>query len=252
MCGLFAFILALSLAPPAHAGQWLFTYSGDPAVTQNPARSPFAWNPPATPVSSISVSYQTGTFPDSSGASATSETVKCPIQVTIAWSPNGTLANDPQPAFIRLAESSTATWSASGYYNQTSVSGTGAATIANVPTSTVQYSTVPTLSHPVTESANLTLLPPPGASTGGNVGNTFSYSVQAVSVSPSLTVDQDQQVFAPAATTRFSATISNASGFAIDSVKISVDGTPTTATVNPSNANNYYIDWPSASAGNPK
>ncbi len=247
------FILALFLAPSAHAGQWLFTYSGNPTVTQNPAQSSFAWNPPTAPVSSVSVSYQTGTFPNSSGASTTSETVKCPIQVTIAWSPSGTLASDPQPAFIRLAESGAATWGASGYYStspQTSVSGTGAAAIANIPASTVQYTTIPTLSHSVTESANLTLSPPANVSAGGSVGNTFSYSVQAVSVSPSLTVDQDQQVLAPAATTRFSATISNASGFTIDSVKISVDGTPAAATVNPNNSNNYYIDWPQT-GGNP-
>ena len=79
----------------------------------------------------------------------------------------------------------------------------------------------------------------------------FHFTAAAAVPNVSLKVDQDLQIFPPAATTRFSATVRGPSSVVLDSMKISVDGNaPVTATLIAGTLTSY-IDWPSSSAANP-
>ena len=202
---------------------------------------------------SLRLSYTVNAGASPSGLSQiTTATVgmTCPLHVSVAWSPTGSLAADPQPPLIRLAETGGATWS---YGPIPPVTGSGSASIGGLAVGTTQYSTMGTFSgldRPVKGAATGTLTNTTNnpivvfATTG------FTYSLKAAAVNASLTVDQDQQVLPPAATTRFSATVSAPAGFTVDWIKISVDGgTPTLATI-PAGSSSGYIDWPQT-GGNP-
>jgi hypothetical protein len=251
----FAALSALSATLPARAGVWYVTVTGPATATTSPSATPSANGQPASGGFSVTANYSisTGAGQGPGQPVSASVSVQCPLHVAVAWQPNGSLASDPEPATVRLTESGLAAWSATGSNGTTAyTTGSGSASFAGLAPGTVQYSTTSFtgLDHQIQAQAASTCSPPATQSGSASAGASFTYSVRVSSVSASLTVDQDQQVFAPAATTRFSATISSPSGFTVDSVKISVDGTPATATVNPNNANNYYIDWPQT-GGNP-
>lgn len=257
---IFSVSLSLFLTPaamlPARAGQWLFTISGTPDSTTSPASTPPVWNPPSASPGPASVGYSisAGSGGGPNQVITASDSLKCPLHVSVTWLPNGSLASDPQPAVLRLSESGTATWTASGSDGSIpNTTGSGSASFSGLPATTMQYSAKDISSgwdRPFTGKAMTSRTNPPNGSGGVGVTTGFTYNVSAAPISATLTVDQNLQLIKPAATAYFSATISNASGFTIDSVKISVDGTPTTATVNPNNPNNYFINWPQA-GGNP-
>ena len=262
MCAAFSLTLVglvpLSAPTPAHAGQWLFTVTGTPTPTTNPPQPPPAWSPP-TSQPSVTLSYGIGTGNGGGPGQTftTSDSLKLPLHIVVSWAPDHSLPSDPEPSVVRLSETGSATAGASGSFQvgntTTPVKGTSSASISGVQTGTVQYTLTGgtyALDRPVNGSASVTVTVPAGGSGGASVGTGFNYTINAVPINAALRVDQDLQISPVAATTRFSATISNDPGFTVDSVKISVDGTATTATVNPNNPNNYYIDW-TQSGGNP-
>lgn len=256
----FTVLVACTALAPAYAGQWQLTITGSGSGTLAPSRGgPTNWAAPSPEPQSntISTSFSIsvgGSVPPSStyvfGANANVN-----FSVAAAWLPNGSLAADPEPAVLRLTEAETPApqWNAAGNDGTNSIAGSGSVSLTGLTVGTKQY-TMPSgfSSHSIVfqGKGNVTVTTPVGGYGSGAAGTGFNYSATAAPITATLTVDQDQQIFPPAATTRFSATVSNASGFTIDSVKISVDGTPTSATVNPSNSNNYYIDWPQT-GGNP-
>ena len=185
-----------------------------------------------------------------------------PITAHINWNPDNT--TNPPPAWVLVQEHSVASFTASGQAGSTvagscdnglgitSPGGTASYTADSSTYSIVAGSQIFsfTACSPVASASgsNTNGSPPPIC--GGSVSITYTVSAQPITAA--LKVDQDQQVFAPAATEHFSATVSNASGFTIDWVKISIDNaTPTAATMTVGNANNYYINWPASAALNP-
>jgi len=170
--------------------------------------------------------------------------------VSIAWVPNTALGPDPEPSVPRLTETGSSTRSASV---NAAPGGTGHTTIAGVPALIKQYAMTDStleLDHAVDIAFSVTATAPNPGSVSVSASGSFSYTGSVSPIVAALTVDQDQQVLPPAATTRFSATVSNASGFTIDWIKISVDGgTPTIATI-PAGSSSGSIDWPQT-GGNP-
>jgi len=156
--------------------------------------------------------------------------------------PNTALGPDPEPFVLRLTETRSSTWSASV---NAAPGGTGHATIAGVPALIKQYAMTDStleLDHAVDIAFSVTATAPNPGPVSVSASGSFSYTGSVSPITAALTVDQDQQVLPSAATTRFSATVSNASGFTIDWIKISVDGgTPTIATI-PAGSSSGSID----------
>ena len=261
--------MAACLASRAYAGQWQFTVTGTVTASTIPATTPPSWSPPPASNGGFSLNpYSVGTYIEvPAGSSASGQaTFTLPLTITAVWLPSAT--NDTAPP-LRVNESSVTSWNntneGSGTYStngSTADDGFGDSPVFDSntnsykSTSNVPPRQCPSLSWNRTLSATaaVSLNVPAGGGEGGEVygASLVSYSVSAIPITAALKVDQDLQVLTPGATTRFSATVSNASGFTIDSVKISVDnGTLTPATVTTGNPNNYYINWPSSAAGNP-
>ncbi len=192
-------------------------------------------------------------------------TFTLPLTVTATWMPSG--GNDPAPAVLRVAENSSTGWNSTS--TQPGFNTTGSAAddgFGDTPAWNGTYyvsmrSGSVQRQYSVPQSGVIswtrTLSATGTGTSNANVYGVFSsaallsYAVSAISIPAALTVDQDQQVLPPAPTTRFSATVSNAPGFTIDWIKISVDGaTPILATI-PAGSSQGYIAWPSATAGNP-
>jgi len=276
----------LLAAPDAHAGTWQFTCTGSGSETED-TRTPTIdntqtqnWVPPgpstgSCQISGFSVTTQPGAFSTTQAGTTKSGGGSISAAVTLTWvhGTGQTDANDPAPTSVLLKESSSASWTAlvdhypdpyitggtsaddglgdaevATYYSGVKNGGTSSSAS---PHYTVKSLTGGTLTLNRSFSAHATASAGPsdaGICFGFSFGN---YTVSVDPVPATLTVDQDQQIFAPAATTRLSATVGNLGNFTLDWVKISVDGgTPTAATVNPNNPNSYYIDWPQ-SGGNP-
>lgn len=248
---------------PAHAGQWQFTASGTMTFTSQPSGNPPAYVLPVSALNSLSLPSYTvaetvgpAPFPTSN-----IQSWKLPLTLSAVWVPDPQLASDPAPAVVRISEFSQTSYLA-GSSDANSASGAAddgfsdPLTVSNqMHTSSGTHQKQYSLTKGSFSPLNRTLSASATASFatyGVTQAQAYlnQYNIQAMQIPATLTVDQDQGVFPPAATTRFSATISNAGGFTIDWVKISVDGTPAAATVNPSNSNNYYIDWPQT-GGNP-
>ena len=262
--------MAACLASRAQAGQWQFTVTGTLTASTTPTTTPPAWSPPPASNGGFSLNpYSVGTFIEvPAGSSASGQaTFTLPLTVTATWLPSA--SNDTAPP-LRVTESSVTSWNntneGSGTYNtsgSTADDGFGDSAVYDANTNSYKSTSnvpprqcsSPSWNRTLSATAAVSLTVPAGGGEGGEVygASLVSYSVSAIPITAALKVDQDQQVSLPASTTRFSATVSNAPpGSVIDWVKISVDGgTPISAAMTPGNSNNYYINWPSSSAGNP-
>ena len=276
MCAALGLSLA-ALAPlaaptPAQAGSWQFTASGNMTITSSGTTPPSYTVPTQTTGSYSLPSCQLDCWTPSrlpAGTTVCTEKFSLPLTISVAWVPDPKLASDPAPSVVRLVESSNVSYVSSGTaggpssFSGNADDGFGDAPVlsnsnyASSGSQTKQYSVVNNSVAPwtrtLTATATATFSAPAGG--GGSMGSLKadlnSYSIQVQPITAALKVDQDQQVFAPAATTRLSATLINTSGFTVDSVNISVDGgTPITATVTPGNPNNWFINWPQT-GGNP-
>ena len=234
--------LSLLLVAPNHA------QSGPPGSYSGPVTTGGTASKSGSTSASYFTSPQTGYYGDNVNGTGLS----CTGQIETKWTWNASTANAPVPQWVIVKQFCNATWESTtaagkcddGLTNPTDPPVT---TSSNGDTHSTSSGTHYSLVQ-ADSKGNVTVDCTPTASVSSGSCGVY-YSVSFSPLVAGIVVDQDQRVLAPAATTRFSATIS-ASGFTIDSVKISVDGTPTAATVNPSNPNNYYIDWPQT-GGNP-
>ena len=184
-----------------------------------------------------------------------------PITAHINWNPDNT--TNPPPAWVLVQEHSVASFTASGQAGSTVAGSCDNGLGITSPAGSTSY-TADSYASSIVAGSQLFSLPArsPIAQASGSTGNgsptplcsgtaSITYTVYITPITAALSVDQDQQVLAPAATEHFSATLSNISGFTVDWVKISVDSaTPIAATVTVGNPNNYYINWPSSAALN--
>ena len=264
LCGfLLTSLLPALCSLPANAQSWTVTTTGT-----NPDGSPTSFNLPGPTFNGCSlgpysVSTTISTSPNQSPSGSAQFTVK--FGFLLVYTPSA--AGEPPPAVIRFTESSSTSWSNSTFFQNIGSLNT-AGSFANdglgdtevhqtsAGTHTVQIN-VPTANNTIfyrTLSANSSgaLVGTLGGASASLQAKLNSYKFTGMWTPGAVKVDQDQQVFAPAPTTRFSATVSNAAGFAIDWIKISVDGgTPQLATIYSNNPNQGYIDWDSSGAANP-
>ncbi len=237
--------------PPVSHGTYTVTYSGGTGMIGS-GGVPNAFTQSGNVYSASVTAY----------GGSDSGSVQCngPLTATFTWVPAPGYPNSPPPSQVIVAQTCTSSWyvsgSAAGFTGSCSSGlGTQDGPLSGVQSDSVSGKSATIIANPgqrfvVSPACNpsAVISNPNSQCSGFNASVTYS----AYIISPALTVDQDQQVFAPAPTTLLSATISNAPGLTVDWVEISVDGAvPIAATVTPGNPNNYFVYWTQTS-GNPR
>ena len=251
----------------ASAQYWQISVTGAPDTTgSSSGNSVTPWNPPAfNNTNPLTIPpYTISTTISAAPHQTVSATVQFTLAFALSFGYSPTPAGEAPPPVIRVKETSSTSWGANTYLGadgvytdtgSTAADGLGDAPVNHVSsgsTSVYQVNYPNSISRTLSAKCSGTV-----AAGSGNSGAMLQaklnyYTLATVAVPGIVKVDQDQQVFPPAATTRFSATISNASGCVIDWIKISVDGgAPQAATISGTNPNQGYLDWNSSGALNP-
>ena len=235
----------------ASQGYYLPTYWGGNVTTDLPGAGqvtiqPFTFNS-AQQTYSASVRMQFDNNSESGWA-----TITGPVTTAFIYQPSG--AGDTPPSSVIVQQDGTAGWGTSGVASGSCVDGVGQnspyMTLTNARTSAsgTQYTIVssPGNIFTITAYPNVDVSANGPVVAGSEVDGQVTYDANLFR--GSLTVNQDQQVFAPANTITFSATASNLGSLTLKSMTINVDGTAYNATIA---GNTGSISWDATQALNP-